>query len=124
MGAPKPCLGYRSRTEAVMAMRAQGMDTRAIASRIGIELKTVTALEGSAARSDRARDRRASTDYVHVDRAIILPVTLAHDLREPARKRRLSVERLAIDLLEAIAADDLVEAVLDDRPNGGAHAAS
>ena len=39
MGAPKRTLGFASRTEAVLALRAEGHSTRQIADRIGIEGK-------------------------------------------------------------------------------------
>lgn len=44
MGGAIPCLGYPSRTAAVLALRGQGLSTREIAVRIGIEVKTVAAL--------------------------------------------------------------------------------
>ena len=50
MGSPKPALGYASRTEAVLALRTQGLSTEEIARRLDIEPKTVSALELSAAR--------------------------------------------------------------------------
>lgn len=59
MGAPKPTLGYPSRTDAVHAMRAQGLDARAIGDRIGIPPETVTALEASASRERRRREGRS-----------------------------------------------------------------
>lgn len=53
MPGPKPTLGYPSRTAAVMALRAEGLDTGAIAARIGISRECVSALEHSAARHPR-----------------------------------------------------------------------
>lgn len=112
MPSAKSTLGYPSRTAAVHALRAQGLNTGMIARKIGIEPKTVTALEASAART---RDKlRACTDQVRASRSLILPITLEQDLRFHARKRGLSVSRLAIDLLEHIVSDHLVDAVLDD----------
>ena len=49
----KPALGYRTRTDAVVALRGQGKTTQEIAHLVDIEPKTVTALENSAARSKR-----------------------------------------------------------------------
>lgn len=48
MGAPKPCLGYPSRTAAVQALQAKGIDNATIAARIGIRPSLVTALAGKA----------------------------------------------------------------------------
>jgi|GEM_PF-1994155 len=46
MGAPKPCLGYPSRTAAIRALQAKGLDNGTIANRIGITSSLVTALAG------------------------------------------------------------------------------
>ncbi|MBO9380295.1 hypothetical protein GG804_26370 [Sphingomonas histidinilytica] len=54
MSSPKPCLGYPSRTDAIMAFRAQGRSTRDIADAIGITKSTVAALEASK-RRDRSQ---------------------------------------------------------------------
>lgn len=48
MGVPKPCLGYPSRSAAVKALQAKGMDNATIAARIGIRPSLVTALAGKA----------------------------------------------------------------------------
>lgn len=50
MGAPKPCLGYPSRTAAALALQAGGLSNAAIAAMIGIGSSTVTALTGRAER--------------------------------------------------------------------------
>lgn len=47
----KETLGYPTRTEAVIALAAQGLDNRAIGARIGISPSTVAALAASAARA-------------------------------------------------------------------------
>ncbi|WP_226019742.1 hypothetical protein [Novosphingobium sp. FKTRR1] len=53
MGGPKPCLGYRSRSEAVAALQAQGLSIRQIADRIGVRPSIVTALGGQRQRPAR-----------------------------------------------------------------------
>lgn len=45
MGGPKPCLGYPSRTAAIVALRAEGKSTHEIAAAVGVSRSTVTALE-------------------------------------------------------------------------------
>ena len=113
MGVAKPCLGYPSRTEAVHALRCKGLTTPEIAARIGIEPKTVTALERDAYRS-RARETptagaiRMSKITDHFDQSVVLR------LRPHAAVRDVSVERLIKQLVETIAADGMVGAVLDD----------
>jgi hypothetical protein len=44
MGARKPRLGHRSRTAAILALRAEGVDDHTIAVRLGIAVKTVRSL--------------------------------------------------------------------------------
>lgn len=106
-----PCLGYPTRTDAVIALRANGLTTHAIADRIGIEPKTVTALEASAARRGgdyKPHPRREFANAVPVD-----PQTLV-TLRPHAARRGISVNLLIQQLLMILADDDLVDALLDD----------
>lgn len=102
----KPTLGYASRTAAVQALRAQGMSTRQIAERVGIEEKTVAALECSSARQG-ARVREFAT------------TTFAKELRNRAAvhaaRRNITVNELFRRIVEAVIDDGMVDAVLDDR---------
>lgn len=56
----KETLGYPTRTDAVIALAAQGLDNRAIGAAIGISPSTVAALTASAARA-KGRVRQACT---------------------------------------------------------------
>jgi hypothetical protein len=111
MGAPKFCLGYPSRTAAVMALRAEGVPTRVIASRIGIEPKTVTALEASAQRDSRTQRRETELPSWHT---VAIDNDVLRALRPHALRRGLTVTALARQLLATLADDDLVDALLDD----------
>jgi len=106
----KRTLGYATRTDAVIALREQGLGTRAIADRIGIEPKTVSALEASAARS-RARTFRPAEEQ---GRTVLFPVHVLNSLRRPAEKRGLHANQLARLIVEAVVDGHLVDAVLDD----------
>lgn len=111
MAGPILCLGYPTRTDAVIALRSEGLSTREIAARIGIEPKTVTALEASGARrggNQQPHPRREFRNVVPID-----PATLA-GLRPHAARRRISVDLLIQQLLMILADDDLVDALLDD----------
>ncbi len=110
MGRKIPTLGYPSRTEAVMGLRDQGLNTRQIADRIGINVTTVSALECSATRSAE-RQRRPSEAY---GRTVVFPVDVLHVLRPHAARRGITVNQLARDIVSAVVDDDLVTAVLDD----------
>lgn len=104
----KPTLGYPTRTDAVLALRSQGLSRAEVGARIGISEGTVAALEFSGAR--RKHGTAGATGACRVE----IGGGVADLLRSAAEARRVSVERLAADLLEAIACDDLIDAVLDD----------
>lgn len=114
MGGAIPCLGYPSRTAAVLALRGQGLSTRDIAQRIGIEVKTVAALEGSSARKDRVPVRRSrEPDTVHRNR-VGIDITSISRLRHHADRRGISVDLLIEQIVMVVADDNLVDALLDD----------
>lgn len=113
MGAAIPCLGYPSRTAAVVALRAQGLTTREISQRVGIELKTVTALEGSMTRLDRQQQRAPKASASGVNTVVMDSDTL-RALRPHAARRGVTVVALAQQLLATLVDDDLVNALLDD----------
>lgn len=111
MAGPIACLGYPSRTSAVLALRAQGLSSRQIAARIGVEIKTVTALEGSASRCDRPGSRATSAP---TGAHLTIDLDTMRALRPHAARREQSVMQLAQELLRVLADDDLVDALLDD----------
>jgi hypothetical protein len=108
----KPTLGYPSRTEAVLALRKERLSTAAIAQRVGIEPKIVTALEASGKRSREL----ASDGY----RTVLFPPDLLRRLRPFAVRRDVSVNELARRIIEAAVDDGIVDAVLDDCPEEAA----
>lgn len=108
MGAPKPALGYPSRTAAVAALRQQGCGTAEIAARIGINEGAVTALEASGRRPRAARPAEAQ------GRTVLFPADILDRLRPDAERRGISVNELARRIVEAVAEDRMVDAVLDD----------
>ena len=114
MGGAIPCLGYPSRTAAVLALRGQGLSTREIAVRIGIEVKTVAALEGSSARADRQPQRRSrEPGTIHRNR-IGIDATSIGRLRHHAVRRGIPVDLLIEQIVMVVADDNLVDALLDD----------
>lgn len=112
MSGPIPTLGYPTRTAAVLALRAQGLTTGAIARRIGIEPATVSALECSARRSPEA-------PRAQFERPVVFPVGLLQRLGPAAARRGMTRERLAILIVETVVEDGMIDAVLDDGPEDG-----
>lgn len=110
MGAAVSVLGYPSKTEAVVALRAQGLSTRQIAARVGIEVKSVSALEASAA---RPRQRIGDATVLRTTGFEIDP-DIIRALRPFAAQRGMSAPQLARAILRAVVEDDIVGAVLDD----------
>lgn len=110
MSSPKATLGYRSRTEAIQGLRAQNLTTRQIAARIGIETKTVAALEASALRRKEVGGK--STDRQHT---VCIDNDVLRALRPHAARRGLSVNQLVRLIIAAVADDDIVDAVLGDQ---------
>lgn len=111
MGSAIPCLGYRSRTEAVFALRSQGLPTQEIARRVGIEPKTVTALEASQNRKDATRIQPTALPSWNT---VAIDADTLRALRPHAARRGITVTTLARNLLIVLADDDLVDALLDD----------
>lgn len=106
MGAPKPSLGYPSRTAAVLALRDQGLCDRVIASRIGISVSTVAAL-GCA--RPKAVGRQTGPCVT-----IQIKGNLAEAIIDEAAARERTAEQLVANLVAAILADDMFDAVLDE----------
>jgi hypothetical protein len=108
MGAPKPCLGYPSRTQAVVALRKQGLTTAEIAERTGIDLRDVSALETSAMRSKMRGSPQA------VSTGVMLPPWLLDALKPHAEKRCIKPGVLAFRIVETVVKEGLIDSVMDD----------
>lgn len=110
MGAAKPTLGFRSRTDAVLALRADGCTTRQIADRIGIAEATVTALEHSAGRAKQRPARPAEIN----GRTILFPRDILDRLGPHAAKRCIHPNSLARMIVEIAVDEGLIDSILDD----------
>lgn len=116
MGGSIPTLGFPSRTAAIEALRAECLDTHAIARRIGISAKDVTALEASKERTRKQRGVSAVKRGAEI--SVEIPEDLKRHLRPHAARRDTTVAALAQSILETVAESDLVDAVLDDGKGG------
>lgn len=104
----KPTLGYPSRTDAIVALRARGLDARQIADEIGIPRPNVVALERHVRTANVRRDSR-------IRRTLELPQDLVDVMAPFAAARDIGPRELALRILAAVADDGLVDAILDDR---------
>lgn len=108
MSAPIPCLGYPSRTAAVLALTSEGLSDGQIARRTGISKKNVLALAYSGAR------RRSPRLSELTGRTVVIPRDVLKSLVPHAAKRGLSVNALVRLIIETVADDEMVDSVLDD----------
>ncbi len=106
-----PTLGYASRTDAVLALTRQGLGPREIAAKLEIDLDKVYALRASG--RERIAPRLAPVNKPR--RQIEIDSETLTALSRSAAARGVSVTELVRKLLAAIAEDDLVTAVLDDK---------
>lgn len=115
MSSPKPTLGFPTRTAAIEHLRTEGMTAAQIARKIGIDVKSVSALEASAARK-RGIERpiRQAAPSTSKQHTVCIDNDVLRTLRPHAAKRGLSVNALARLLLATVADDNLVDALLDD----------
>jgi predicted transcriptional regulator len=105
----QPVLGYRSKSAAIRAMKAEGLSSAEIGQRIGMSGSAVSQLaycvrkRADSPQSDEKRQRVYMAPYMiaalkpHADKRGIAATTL--------------VQRIVIALLE----DNLIDAVLDDQ---------
>lgn len=110
MGASKPCLGYASRTDAVVALRTKGLTTRQIGEAVGITPATVTALEHSAGRAKKRPVRPAEEN----GRTILFPRDVLDRLGPHAARRGIHPNSLVRRIIETVVDDGLIDSVLDD----------
>jgi hypothetical protein len=122
-----PTLGYASRTEAVLALSAEGLAPAVIAGRIGISVNAVTGLVSSAARSKHRRAMEAARaaptamgqDVSPSSRLdVSFPQTTLRRLRPFASRRGISVGTLIQRIVFEVASEGMVDAVLDDGEAG------
>lgn len=111
MSSPKPTLGYPTRTAAIHGLRAESLDTRQIAIAIGIEPKTVCALEAG---SGRRRPMRAERPSEQLGRTVVVPTDVLDALGPHAARRGIHVNSLARLIITTVVDDCMIDAVLDD----------
>lgn len=108
---PIPCLGYPSQRGAIIALAARGLDAAGIITETGLSPNVVHArLVDAKRKAGRTGPRRRHSTPLEK-----LMTDAARDaLRPHAARRDLSLPQLCSQLLEAIARDGMVDAILDD----------
>ena len=96
MSGAKETLGYPSRTDAVLALAAQGLDRRAIAARIGIAPSTVAALVSSAQRAKGRSGETGASQRGKYRMGTAQLETAVMDLHDEGLTRDQIAERLSI----------------------------
>ncbi len=105
MGAPKPTLGYPTRTDAVIALRKLNMTDVQIAEQLGIHPNTVSALIHSHKRKRQADE---------LQRTVRVDIDAIEQLRPAAEARGIQPNELIRRLVATIADEGLTDAILDD----------
>lgn len=109
MGAPKPTLGFPSRTAAAIALHSAGLSNREIADRMGIEQKNVYSLLAG-----KGAQKRATRPAEQLGRTVLFPNDILVRLGPAAHARGITVNELARRLVETAVDDGLIDGILDD----------
>jgi hypothetical protein len=105
-----PILGYPSKTAAVADLLAKGHSVREVAGRLGIEEKSVVALDISG----RRRKRPAETN----GRTVVVAIDTLNRLHPHALRRRISVNELVRRIIDTAIDEQLIDNILDDGVTG------
>jgi hypothetical protein len=109
MSGPVPTLGYPSKSQAAIALCAQGLSHRQIAEKIGVDPTAVGALLDSGLRRRRPVTRGGALEV-----RSILGSDIIKALQQAAEVRKTTVALVAARLLTHAARDGLITAILDD----------
>lgn len=108
MSKRTPMLGYATKTEAALVLKSQGLSNEQIAERFGPSY-TVKDINEIIRWSGRRRSGSIDAKNTYVTSETF------QALRPHAIARGLSVKELISRLIENVAKDNLVDAILDDR---------
>jgi hypothetical protein len=106
--------GHRSKAAAVRALLAEGLTSRQIADRLGIKFEHVCSEISKARKKGGYPARRRARLGDGDARKIAFPLEDLDRLKLAAERRGLSINRLVQWLVEIIADERLVDAILDD----------
>jgi hypothetical protein len=109
MSGPVPTIGYRSKSQAAVALAAIGLPHREIAAKLGVATTTVGALINSGRRARKACTRAGAAEV-----RIMLGGDTINALQEAAEIRNSTIALVAARILTHAARDNLITAILDD----------
>lgn len=112
MGKKKPTLGYPSQTDAIFALWENGMSRKEIGEKLNLSQDRV----GHAICMGRSAWKRRILERDDEFAIRILNGDITRYFETEAKKRNVMPAELARRLLETVARDKLVNAILDDLP--------
>lgn len=104
-------LGFRTRTEAALHLKALGLGPTEIGKRLGISAGAAGGLTSSVTRQRQSRAKAPRTLGIDAQ----LAVGTRQKLRPYAAKRGISLEALVLRIVETVADERLADAILDDQ---------
>lgn len=107
-----PTLGFRTRTEAALHLQAQGLGPTEIGRRLGISAGAAGGLTASITRQRQPRSAQAPRT-LRTDAQFAIGTR--QKLRPFAAKRGISLETLILQIVDTVANEGLVDAILDDQ---------
>jgi hypothetical protein len=109
MSGPVPTLGYKSKSQAAVALNDRGISHREIAQRVGVAVAAVGALINSGKRAKRPCTRGGALEV----RSMLGGDTITV-LQQAAEARGTTIAIITARLLTFAARDNLIDAILDD----------
>lgn len=111
MSGPVPTLGYRSKSQAAVALRANGLAFFEIAAKLDVTPEIARKLVMSGRRTNGAPRRPASGP---VEVCTILGASTIAALKRAAEVRKEPIGAVAARVLTLAARDNIIDAILDD----------
>lgn len=106
-----PTMGFRTRTEAALHLKSQGLGPTEIGRRLGISAGAAGALTSSVTRTRQPRSVREPRT-LRTDAQF--DMSTRQKLRPFAARRGISLEALILQIVDTVAEEGLVDAILDD----------
>lgn len=110
MAVARPCMGFPSRTDAVVYLASKGMTDREIARAISVQHPLDPIAHTTVSKLRHSRIKALPRTPLEIR----LPKATAARLTALATARGQHTHRLAAQIIEIVVSDDLLNAILDD----------